>query len=79
MKIIGPFTLHEHLTDNPEYELQFEWDEAFDSRGLKITQIFQDETGGAAVTIWMNRTEAQQLHKYLFGCVNYRPLPEELQ
>lgn len=75
MNVIGPFTLHEQINNEERgYELFFDWDESFDDRGLTITQVFESNgEPGAAVCIPMNRAEAQELMKYLYGCLNYRP------
>lgn len=80
MKLLGPFVLHMDISNKDEnYSLSFEWDEAFDSRGLRITRIDEvDGDPGSMTVIDINRTEAQQLLRYLVGCVNYRPLPDEL-
>jgi 3'-phosphoadenosine 5'-phosphosulfate sulfotransferase len=78
VRFSGPYTLHKHLTDNPEYDLFFDWDESFGDRGLTITKIF--ETGdepGAAIYLSMTREQAEELFQYLYGCINYRPRPSE--
>jgi hypothetical protein len=77
MLVTGPFTLHEHLTDNPEYELFFDWDESFDDRGLTITKIMETNgEPGASFVMGMDRKEAQVLFDYLYGCLNFRPRPQ---
>lgn len=78
MRMIGPFSLHEKISTE-EYEILLDWDEAFDSRGLAITQIFESNgEPGSATTIMFTREEAKVLFKYLFGVLNYRPLPDEI-
>lgn len=74
---LGPFKMHEHLTDNPQYELFFDWDESFDDRGLTITKVVETDDGpGAAIYLSMNRVEAKVLRDYLNGVLLYRPRPE---
>lgn len=77
MNITGPFTLSKHLTDNPRYELFFDWDESFDDRGLTITKIMETNgEPGTALYMSMDRKEAQVLFDYLYGCLRYRPRPD---
>lgn len=59
----------EHLTDNPEYELFFDWGES-EPFVMEITKVIETNgEPGATVSIGLNKKEAKALFDYLHGYV----------